>query len=137
MKKLMYQAFAVSLVLFAGCGKKEEKAASSDKTTEAKPAPTAPAPTPAPPAAPDKLMDVAAAPTDVAKECIDAQALYVKIHDCAKLDEKTRASMVKSWNDMVEMSLKKWKQASDDDRKTLTDVCKKLPETAAILVKDC
>jgi hypothetical protein len=144
MKKLMFKAvLAASLVLVAGCGKKEEKAASSDKTTEAQPAdkaPVAPAPSPVAPVAPaepPKLMDVAEVPSDIPQECKDARAAYVKIHDCAKLDEKTRATMVKSWNDMVDGTFKQWKTGSEKDKATVLDICKKLPETANMLTKDC
>jgi hypothetical protein len=138
MKKSFILASTVALALFAGCGKKENNAASSDKTTEgtADKAP-APAPAPAAPAAPDKLEDVAEAPAGSPKECTDARATYVKIHGCAKLDEKTRATLVKSWNAMVEGSLKRWNDASADQKKTITDSCTKVVETAGMLAKDC
>ena len=144
MKKLMVKAVvAASLVLVVGCGKKEEKAASSDKTTESKSADKAPVPpTPTPnapvaPGEPDKLMDVAEAPAGSPKECVDARAVYVKIHDCTKLDEKTRATLVKSWNAAVEGSLKGFETHSADNKATITDSCKKMVETASMLAADC
>ncbi|HUS27351.1 MAG TPA: hypothetical protein VMZ53_02550 [Kofleriaceae bacterium] len=138
MKKTFTLAIALSLALVAGCGKKDDTA----KKTEATPADKAPAASPSPtapvaPAPPDKLMDVAETPAGSPKECADARAIYVKIHDCAKLDEKMRAQLVKTWNDMAEQTLKRWGDANEHDRAFIIDTCKKLPETAGMLVQDC
>ena len=124
MKLLLTSIATLSLTLSAACSKKEDKpaappAAPAESAPPSAPAaqPEAPAQPAAPAAAPATPAEVAELPEGMPAVCTDARAAMVKLKDCAKQDEKMRATMVDAWNQAVKGSFVHYKTSSADNRR--------------------
>lgn len=144
MKKLSILAFAI--VVATGCGKKDDNKSTTEMgkdnpkaatpETATKPGDDTKTETPvAPPVG--ALEDVKSVSADAPQECKDAEAFYKKLHACDKVNPESKKAMVKSWNLAVTGSVDRVKDANAEQKKTISDSCKRMVEVGAMLVKDC